>query len=77
MLPSRAQCRDTKSDKTSWTTDKRVAENCALRPKGDGVILEKTVPKSQTISSPNAKSKFKTSPGEIISEIGSAFKRTY
>lgn len=44
---------DTASDLTSWTTNRDVARNYALRPDGSGVVLEVTVPASSTVASPS------------------------
>nr|WP_255539635.1 RHS repeat-associated core domain-containing protein [Longitalea luteola] len=54
---------------TSWTTDRDVAENFALRPFGKGIVLTKTVPVSETVVSPNTKKvNLIQKPGKIVSE---------
>ncbi len=59
----------TESQYTSWTWDKRVAKNYALRTNGEGVILEANIPINKTVVSPNTKSvNLIQSPGTIVSE---------
>lgn len=59
----------TESNYTSWTYDRRVAVNFALRPNGSGVVLEKTVPANRIVPSPDTKSvNLKQSPGTIAKE---------
>lgn len=61
---------NTKSPFTSWTTNPEVATNYALRPKGGGVVLEVTVPKSSTVASPSLKNvNLKQSPGTVVNEF--------
>jgi RHS repeat-associated protein len=67
--PAEHNAGNTNSPFTSWTTNRAVAENYALRPNGNGVVLETTVPKSSTIKSPNTKIvNLKQSPGTRVSE---------
>lgn len=53
---------------TSWTTNRAVAENYALRPKGTGVILQVTVPLKKAILSPNLKDVLLKGSSEVVSE---------
>jgi RHS repeat-associated protein len=53
---------------TSWTTDPAVAENFALRPGGQGVVIEAKVPVSQITPSPNLKNVLLIQNGQIVSE---------
>jgi len=60
---------NTNSEFTSWTTNPEVAKNYALRTSGEGVVMEKTVPNSSMIESPNSEPIFlKQSPGVQVSE---------
>jgi RHS repeat-associated protein len=60
---------NTNSNYTSWTTNPEVAKNYALRPSGQGVVLEATVPKAATTVSPSLKSvNLIQSPGTIVNE---------
>ncbi|MDD7884635.1 DUF6443 domain-containing protein [Flavivirga sp. 57AJ16] len=68
---------NTSSNYTSWTTNKEVAKNFALRKNGNGVVLEANVPKSSTVSSPSVKSvNLKQSPGTIVNEAEVLVKGT-
>ncbi len=53
---NRSQNGTIKSRFTSWTTNKDVAKNFALRPTGKGVVLTIRTEASKTIASPNTKS---------------------
>ena len=60
---------NTKSNFTSWTTDVRVAQNYALRPRGSGVVLQKNVPTKRLVNSPSIKNvNLKQSPGTVVNE---------
>jgi len=59
----------TESPFTSWSTNPSVAENFALRPKGNGVVLEIEVPIEKIVESPDLKTvNLKQSPGTIVKE---------
>lgn len=59
----------TKSKYTSWTTDPRVAKNFALRPKGEGVVLEGQISINRTVKSPDRyKVNLIQSPGVKVPE---------
>ncbi|WP_188938385.1 RHS repeat-associated core domain-containing protein, partial [Puia dinghuensis] len=67
--PAEHNAGNTRSPYTSWTTNRDVAENYALRPSGEGVVLQTTVSKSSTVASPSAKSvNLKQSPGTVVNE---------
>jgi hypothetical protein len=53
---------------TSWTTDQAVAENFALRPTGQGVVVTADVPVSRLVASPNLKTVVLRQSGAQVSE---------
>ena len=54
---------------TSWTTNRSVAENFALRPGGThGMLIEAQVPVSRLVTSPNTKSVSLIQGGGVVSE---------
>jgi RHS repeat-associated protein len=59
---------NTNSPFISFTTDPDVAKNFALRPSGNGVVLEVTVPKSTLIKSPSAKDVVLKQSGKVVNE---------
>jgi RHS repeat-associated protein len=62
---------NTKSPYTSWTYNREVGVNYALRPGGNGVLLEATVQASSLIWSPSLKSvNLFQSPGTVVNESG-------
>jgi hypothetical protein len=66
--PAEHNANNTKSNFTSWTPDLDVATNYALRPDGDGVILTKTVPIDETVTSPSAKDVVLNQSGKLTNE---------
>jgi len=58
----------TESPYTSWTTDKEVAENYALRPGGQGVVLETKASQNTLVESPNTKQVLLKQNGKVVSE---------
>jgi hypothetical protein len=59
---------NTESEFTSWTTNREVAVNYALRPKGTGVVLQTTVPNSSTTPSPSLKNVLLKQSGHVVNE---------
>jgi RHS repeat-associated protein len=59
---------NTQSAFTSWTTNPEVATNYALRPDGSGLVLEITVPRSSTFSSPSVKNVVLKQSGQYVNE---------
>jgi hypothetical protein len=66
--PYEHNTKTTESPYTSWTTDIEVAENFAMRPSGKGVVLQKSVLKSNTVNSPNTKAVLLKGKGKVVSE---------
>lgn len=70
----------TESPFTSWSTNPAVAKNYALRPNGNGIVLEVDVPISSTIKSPSLKNvqliQSKTVPKQIMNEFEVLLKGT-
>jgi hypothetical protein len=59
---------NTQSLFTSWTPNVEVAQNYALRPSGNGVVLSTTVPKTSIVPSPSLKNVVLKPSGKYVNE---------
>lgn len=67
----------TESNYTSWSANRDVAENFALRTSGEGVVLTADISNSQLVLSPNKKSvNLVQAPGTVVSESETLAKGT-